>query len=88
MSYAEQDGKVVLTLSRDDWMMLLLAMGTATGLALKDGHPSRPWFELVNRVNEGNPNFTPYEVSPSPAEQETDRASKTSGPDGPAARPR
>lgn len=60
MSYSEQDGKVILTLSREDYELLLIALEAATGLALRDGQPSIPWLELVNRINEGNPNYAPY----------------------------
>jgi hypothetical protein len=65
MGYSENErGEVVLTMSRDDYQNLLLALGQAVGLALRDGESARATrgFLLVNRLNEGNPRFTPYNV--------------------------
>jgi len=62
MSYREQDGQVILTMSLDDYQWLLFALGAAT--AARYSHPD--WKErmlgLMNRLNEGNPNYTPYQV--------------------------
>jgi hypothetical protein len=71
MSYREENGQVVLTMSRQDFERLLLCLGGAVGAAcLID-----PWvlsinevFELINRINEGNPNYTPYSI---PVEQKS-----------------
>lgn len=62
MSYSEQDGQVVLTMSREDYEVLLMALGSYTAL-----HLARPWdlervLAFVNRLNSGNPNYTPYQV--------------------------
>jgi hypothetical protein len=63
MSYREENGSVILTMSREDYDRLLLALGFAARRALK----TRDWrlniFELLNRLNQGNPHFTPYETS-------------------------
>ena len=65
MSYSEQDGQVVLTLSRDDYDLLVQVMGYARGAAIENDGPLMPpraIVELLNRLNQGNPDFTPYQV--------------------------
>lgn len=63
MSYSEENGKVVLTMSREDYEMLLIVLGYATGAAIKDDWtPVRRMFELTNRLNKGNPSYRPYVV--------------------------
>lgn len=62
MSYSEQDGKVVLTLSREDYDLLLLALGCAIGIEAVDRQAVKRWFALLNRINQGNPSYTPYEI--------------------------
>ncbi len=55
MSYSEDGDTVILTMSRDDYGSILLALGMATGLASKEGRDISPWISLVNRINQGNP---------------------------------
>lgn len=62
MSYAEMNGQVVLTMSHEDYQMLLFALGIATGSALKDAKPIKPILEFMNRLNQGNPNYSAYQV--------------------------
>ncbi len=62
MSYSEQDGQVVLTMSREDYDRLIFMFAGASALALKDGLPIGPTLELLNRLNFGNPHYTPYLV--------------------------
>lgn len=62
MSYAEKDGKVVLTMSREDYEQLLLSVGALMILRMEHKDEIGKLFELVNRLNQGNPNFTPYQV--------------------------
>ena len=60
MSYSESpDGKVVLTMSRIDYEMLLMALGATSGTNIFD---MRTILELLNRLNEGNPHYTPYQI--------------------------
>lgn len=67
MSYREEHGQVILTMSREDYQMLLIVLGYAIGGAIKEQWtPAEEIFELTNRINEGNPNFRPYELSSSP----------------------
>ena len=62
MSYSEENGQVVLRMSREDYDWLLMALGMATGLAARDSRDVTPWVAVVNRLNSGNPNYTPYQV--------------------------
>lgn len=51
MSYREENGQVVLTMSREDYERLLFDL-TAM-------------LEFMNRLNQGNPQYTPYQVEKS-----------------------
>ncbi len=62
MSYSEKDGQVVLTISREDYNSLIFLLGIATGEALRNGHKLAPHLEFLDRLNQGNPNYTPYQV--------------------------
>jgi hypothetical protein len=62
MSYREENGQVVLTMPREDYELLLLWLGMATGGILKDGDRADGIIAFLDRLNEGNPNYTPYEV--------------------------
>jgi hypothetical protein len=62
MSYREENGLVILSMSREDYDRLLSMFAGASALALKDGLPIGRTLELLNRLNEGNPNYTPYQV--------------------------
>lgn len=66
MSYFEKGDTVMLHMSRDDYERLLLVMGTATGAALmgRGVLNANEVIKLLNRLNEGNPNYTPYQVQP------------------------
>jgi len=69
----DQNGNIVLTMIREDFDLLVLAMGFGTVNI-------RPEFRqkmlgLVNRINSGNPNFTPYEIPPPCPDCERLRAS-------------
>ena len=60
LSYSEQDGQVVLTMSREDYEKLSIL----THFAEARIHRSRSddYQGMLNRLNEGNPNYTPYQV--------------------------
>jgi hypothetical protein len=64
VSYREENGQVILTMSRDDWQHVLLTFGYAAGAMSTNGDQNsrRTLFELLNRINEGNPHYTPYQV--------------------------
>jgi hypothetical protein len=60
MAYSEQNGQVVLTMSREDYQLVLMLLGA--GVA---GEHILTWAkacQLLNRLNSGNPNYTPYQV--------------------------
>lgn len=58
MSYSEtEDGKVVLTLTRADYQLLLMALGYARGGL----GPRLLDIDFINRLNQGNPDFRAYE---------------------------
>jgi hypothetical protein len=63
MSYREENGQVVLTMSREDWQNLLMTLGIAAGALDPESPMLARVFQLVNRLNQGNPNYTPYEVA-------------------------
>lgn len=61
MSYLECDGTVLLTMSRSDYDSLMVLLGKAAASA----HANEPFFDqmaLLSRLNEGNPNYRPYQV--------------------------
>lgn len=62
MSYQERDGQVILTMSREDYENLLVALGMGTAAYLSRSDGLREILALVNRLNEGNPAYTPYRV--------------------------
>jgi hypothetical protein len=63
MSYREENGQVILSMSPEDYDELLITLGYAVGAALQaNGHLLRRITPLLNRLNEGNPNYRPYQV--------------------------
>jgi hypothetical protein len=62
------EGDVVLTMSREDFERLLMAMG-ATTRVMASFCPDEATFPydwilgLLNRMNEGNPHYKPYKLS-------------------------
>lgn len=59
-------GKVIITMTRDDYDALLLQLGYAAGCAGRNDDPvfHRNNILLLNRLNAGNPNYTMYRVEP------------------------
>lgn len=69
MSAFKRDGdRVTLEMSAADYQMMLLALGIAAGNAAKEhgagGRVMRDWIRLADRINEGHPEWTPYNVAP------------------------
>jgi hypothetical protein len=60
--YSEKDNLVILTMSREDYDYLLIALGIAIGHAMKEGARPDNCLRFVNRLNSGNPHYTPYQV--------------------------
>jgi hypothetical protein len=60
MSYREENGQVILSMSREDYDALLIRLGIAAGWASDDPQLFWEHIKLLNRLNEGNPHYTPY----------------------------
>ena len=58
MSYSEQDGQVTLTMSQEDYEKVMIRLG----MAAAEAESLAEEFALVNRLNQGNPNYTPHQV--------------------------
>jgi hypothetical protein len=68
MNYREENGQVVLTMSREDYNSLLKVFAAATAklFRVNPKKGSTDWIlALLNRLNQGNPNYTPYQVEQS-----------------------
>ena len=56
------NGDVILTMSSDDFSVLMMALGTAMAISREDrGIPLSILVPVVNHINQGNPAYTPYE---------------------------
>lgn len=55
-----------IELSRDDFALLLLALGCATGVKAAQGdlEMAQRLIQLTNEVNKNNPNWSPYQCNP------------------------
>jgi len=64
MTYTEKGDEVILVMSRTDYNILLMMLGCATAVPRGQGdYPTFCMFlDLVNRMNAGNPRFTPYDI--------------------------
>lgn len=69
MSYSEKDNLVILTMSREDYDLLLRLLGLGTGVARRNSGDSLAaskrlddCIELMDRLNSGNSNYRPYQV--------------------------
>jgi hypothetical protein len=60
MSYSEENGQVVLRMSRYDFLFLRRVLGEM--LAGEWGRSAESTKQFLNRLNSGNPNYTPYQV--------------------------
>lgn len=59
MSYREEKGEIVLRMPREDYEVILMALGAWTAQTWQKGGSER-MFRLLNRLNEGNPHYRPY----------------------------
>ncbi len=62
MSYREENDQVILTMSREDYDNLLTVFALATNWSMKECGKADGLRALMNRLNEGNPNYTPYQT--------------------------
>ena len=72
MSYREENGQVILTMSRKDYDQMLMMFAIATARMQRRTSPRNRMelnksLALLNRLNEGNPGYVPYFLSPSPS---------------------
>jgi hypothetical protein len=71
MSYSEENGQVVLRMSREDYERLIFRLGLALGnFANSSGVAAqqesiKQELAFLNRLNQGNPDYTPYQVEQS-----------------------
>jgi hypothetical protein len=68
MSMKRENGRVLIDIGEDDFEILIFLMGLGAGTAQREGSTGLFWrfISLANAVNEGNPNWTPYEVPAEP----------------------
>jgi hypothetical protein len=70
VSYREENGQIVLTMTPLEYERLLMvfAMATMKGMTLRAEFPRavENTMGLLDSLNEGNPNYRPYNLSPSP----------------------
>jgi hypothetical protein len=63
VSYRREGDTVVLTMPVEDFEGLLLMLGYAAGAAVLTRRGDFwNFMDLANRINDGNPHFTPYEI--------------------------
>jgi hypothetical protein len=62
MSYREENGQVILSMSREDYNRVLNAFASLCGRWLAAGKNIEPILDTLNRLNEGNPAWSPYEA--------------------------
>jgi hypothetical protein len=62
MSYREENGQVVLTMSKEDYDRLLTIFAGATAYSHFRNESLDEILELLNRLNQGHPQYTPYKV--------------------------
>lgn len=66
MNFKRENGLVHVTLKNQEFDLLLMGIGMAAGLVSLEGN--KPLFRqltrLANAVNDGNPDFNPYDVPP------------------------
>ena len=60
MSYREESGQVVLTMSREDYEGVLYALDFVMGNSDSDKWGPYKMSLLSDRLNEGNPHYTPW----------------------------
>lgn len=61
MSYREENGQVILTMSREDYHLLNIVIGAAFRWS-RGRKFCVMTLRLLNRLNSGNPNYTPYQT--------------------------
>ena len=70
MPWKQEGETVVLSMSVEDWKTMLFVLGFALGALPPNDF--RQWIGLLNRINEENPDFTPYEIRAQPPDRDRD----------------
>jgi hypothetical protein len=58
------NNEIILQMNEDQWETLLILTGIALGAYMQRGDRQQFWrtLEFINKLNAGNPDFTPYEI--------------------------
>jgi hypothetical protein len=62
MPWKQEGETVTLTMPVADWELMLVMLGWASTLSRNNQRTFWRCIALVNRINIGNPDFTPYEI--------------------------
>ena len=68
MSFRRDGDRVTIEMSINDWDSMIVALGIAGGVLIARGSPRESprafwrFTALVNRINQGNADFTPYTI--------------------------
>jgi hypothetical protein len=62
MSYSEENGLVILSMSREDYDLVMRLLGQGSAHDIERVGSLHYILALLNRLNSGNPNYTPYPV--------------------------
>ncbi len=64
LGYSEQNGIVTVRMTRDDWGFVVWNLGRIAGIDhVSEGRGALiRHLALLNRLEVGNPNYTPYEI--------------------------
>ena len=60
--YSEKDGQVILTMSREDYAETVRAIRQLARFKVNSPQRMLQLTLLAQRLNEGNPNYTPYQM--------------------------
>ena len=73
LGYSTDGETVTLTMTADDYANLMVNLGLAAGTASRDGSSALLYRQLAlaNRLNADNPNWTPYEIPPEKAPEDS-----------------
>jgi hypothetical protein len=65
LSYREENGQVVLSMPVQEYEHLMICLGIATAVMERLGIPVGGMLRVINRLNEGKPDYIPYAVQSS-----------------------
>jgi hypothetical protein len=64
MGYSHEGDVVTLRMSFEDYEMLLITIGISLACGRRDDSMRAAFFRFVDRLNTGNPHWTPYLPAP------------------------